>query len=75
MFCGEETTFSYRDKTIGTNHVLPTMRTLLGQIRKAVTYQHATKEASLEIAKVCERDCNYENMLAHGISCKVRVDK
>jgi len=25
MFCGEETTVSYGDKTIGTNHVLPTM--------------------------------------------------
>ena len=26
MFCGEETTVAYGDKTIGTNHVLPTMR-------------------------------------------------
>jgi hypothetical protein len=51
------------------------MRALRGQIRKDVTYQHATKEASLETAKACERACNYENMLAHGISCKVSVDK
>jgi sulfopropanediol 3-dehydrogenase len=29
----------------------------------------------LIIADVCERACNYENMLAHGISCKVRKDK
>ena len=26
MFCGEETTVAYGDKTIGTNHVLPTLR-------------------------------------------------
>ena len=82
MFCGEETTVSYGDKTIGTNHVLPTLRAArytgglsVGKFVKTVTYQYATKEASLEIAKVCERACNYENMLAHGISCRVRIKK
>ena len=82
MFCGEETTVSYGDKTIGTNHVLPTLRAArytgglsVGKFVKTVTYQYATKAASLEIAKVCERACNYENMLAHGISCRVRIEK
>jgi len=82
MFCGEETTVAYGDKTIGTNHVLPTMRAArytgglyVGKFVKTVTYQHATREASLKVAEVCERACNYENMLAHGISCRVRIDK
>lgn len=82
MFCGEETTVSYGDKTIGTNHVLPTMRAArytgglyVGKFVKTVTYQYATKAASLEIARVCERAANYENMLAHGISCRVRIEK
>lgn len=82
MFCGEETTVSYGDKTIGTNHVLPTLGAAkytgglyVGKFVKTVTYQYATKAASLEIAKVCERACNYENMLAHGISCRVRTEK
>jgi sulfopropanediol 3-dehydrogenase len=82
MFCGEETTVAYGDKTIGTNHVLPTMRAArytgglsVGKFVKTVTYQWATKAASHQIAEVCERACNYENMLAHGISCKVRVEK
>jgi sulfopropanediol 3-dehydrogenase len=82
MFCGEETTVSYGDKTIGTNHVLPTLRAArytgglsVGKFVKTQTYQYATKEASLEIARVCERACNYENMLAHGISCRVRIEK
>jgi sulfopropanediol 3-dehydrogenase len=82
MFCGEETTVSYGDKIIGTNHVLPTLRAArytgglsVGKFVKTVTYQYATKAASLEIAKVCERVCNYENMLAHGISCRVRIEK
>jgi sulfopropanediol 3-dehydrogenase len=82
VFLGEETTVAYGDKTIGTNHVLPTMRAArytgglsVGKFVKTVTYQYATKEASAKIADVCERACNYENMLAHGISCKVRKDK
>jgi sulfopropanediol 3-dehydrogenase len=81
-FLGEETTVAYGDKTIGTNHVLPTMGGArytgglsVGKFVKTVTYQYATKEASLKIGEVCERACNYENMLAHGISCKVRVEK
>ena len=82
MFCGEETTVAYGDKTIGTNHVLPTMRAArytgglsVGKFVKTVTYQYATRKASLDIARVCERACNYENMLAHGLSCRVRIDK
>lgn len=81
-FLGEETTVAYGDKTIGTNHVLPTMGASrytgglsVGKFLKTVTYQYATKEASYKIADVCERACNYENMLAHGISCKVRKEK
>ncbi len=81
-FLGEETTVAYGDKTIGTNHVLPTMKAArytgglsVGKFVKTVTYQYATKEASYKIADVCERACNYENMLAHGISCKVRKEK
>jgi sulfopropanediol 3-dehydrogenase len=82
VFLGEETTVAYGDKTIGTNHVLPTMRAArytgglsVGKFVKTVTYQYATREASYKIADVCERACNYENMLAHGISCKVRKEK
>ena len=82
MFCGEETTVAYGDKTIGTNHVLPTLRAArytgglsVGKFVKTVTYQHASRDSSRKIAEVCERACNYENMLAHGLSCRVRVEK
>ena len=82
MFCGEETTVAYGDKTIGTNHVLPTMGAArytgglsVGKFVKTVTYQYADVPGSYKIAEVCERACNYENMLGHGLSCKVRVDK
>jgi sulfopropanediol 3-dehydrogenase len=82
LFLGEETTVAYGDKSIGTNHVLPTTEAAkytgglyVGKFLKVVTYQYATREASGRIASICERACNYENMLAHGISCKVRVEK
>lgn len=82
MFCGEETTVAYGDKGIGTNHVLPTMRAArytgglsVHKFVKIVTYQHASKEGSLKIGQVCERICKYENMLAHGLSCRVRIEK
>jgi sulfopropanediol 3-dehydrogenase len=82
LFLGEETTVAYGDKSIGTNHVLPTMEAAkytgglyVGKFLKVVTYQYATREASGNLAAICERACNYENMLAHGISCKVRVEK
>ena len=82
LFLGEETTVAYGDKSIGTNHVLPTMEAAkytgglyVGKFLKVVTYQYASREASGKLAAICERACNYENMLAHGISCKVRVEK
>lgn len=82
LFLGEETTVAYGDKTIGTNHVLPTMRAArytgglsVGKFLKTVTYQYATRGGSYRIADVCERACKYENMEAHGISCKVRKEK
>ncbi len=82
LFLGEETTVAYGDKTIGTNHVLPTMRSArytgglyVGKFVKTVTYQYANREGSAKIADVCERACNYENMLAHGITCKMRKEK
>lgn len=82
IFLGEETTVAYGDKIIGTNHVLPTMKAArytgglsVGKFVKTVTYQYATKESSVKIGEICERSCNYENMVAHGISCKVRTEK
>jgi sulfopropanediol 3-dehydrogenase len=82
LFLGEETTVAYGDKTIGTNHVLPTERAArytgglsVGTFLKTVTYQYVNKKASVDIAEVCERACSYENMYGHGASCRVRIEK
>jgi sulfopropanediol 3-dehydrogenase len=82
LFIGEETTVAYGDKTIGTNHILPTSRSArytggvwVGKFLKTCTYQRMTAQASREIAEVTERQCNLENMLAHGITARVRIER
>ena len=82
LFIGEETTVAYGDKTIGTNHILPTSRAArytgglwVGKFLKTCTYQRMTPAASVEIAKVTDRQCVLENMLAHAITARVRIDR
>ena len=82
LFIGEETTVAYGDKCIGTNHILPTSRAArytggvwAGKFLKTVTYQRMTQAASIQIGEVTERQSKVENMLAHALSAKMRVDK
>jgi sulfopropanediol 3-dehydrogenase len=82
LFIGEETTVAYGDKSIGTNHILPTARTArytggvwVGKFLKTVTYQRMTPAASVEIGEVCMRQCERERMFAHAITARVRVDR
>jgi sulfopropanediol 3-dehydrogenase len=82
LFIGEETTVAYGDKCIGTNHILPTARAArytgglwVGKFLKTVTYQRMTPAASKAIGEVTERQCRVENMLAHGITARVRVER
>jgi sulfopropanediol 3-dehydrogenase len=82
LFIGEETTVAYGDKCIGTNHILPTGRAArytgglwVGKFLKTCTYQRMTPAASREIGEVTERQCIVENMLAHGITARVRVER
>lgn len=82
LFIGEETTVAYGDKSIGTNHILPTSRAArytggvwVGKFLKTCTYQRMTPAASREVGAVTERQCKVERMLAHAITARVRVDR
>lgn len=82
LFIGEETTVAYGDKSIGTNHILPTSRAArytggvwVGKFLKTVTYQRMTQEASIEVGQVTSRQCKIERMLAHAITADVRVER
>lgn len=82
LFVGEETTVAYGDKSIGTNHILPTSRAArytggvwVGKFLKTCTYQQMTPEASREVGAVTERQCEAERMLAHAITARVRIER
>jgi len=80
LFLGEETNVAYGDKVIGTNHTLPTQTAgrytgglWVGKFIKTHTYQHITKEASVEIGDYCSRLCGYENFAGHKEQADVRL--
>jgi sulfopropanediol 3-dehydrogenase len=82
LFIGEETTVAYGDKSIGTNHILPTSRAArytggvwVGKFLKTCTWQRMTSAASREVGLVTERQCVRENMLAHALTAQVRVER
>jgi sulfopropanediol 3-dehydrogenase len=82
LFIGEETTVAYGDKSIGTNHILPTSRSArytgglwVGKFLKTVTYQRMTPAASRLIGEVTDRQCQAERMLAHALTAQVRVQR
>ncbi|MBI5769213.1 MAG: histidinol dehydrogenase [Verrucomicrobia bacterium] len=82
LFIGEETTVAYGDKSIGTNHILPTSRSArytggvwVGKFLKTVTYQRMTPAASVAVGEVTARQCDVERMLAHAITARVRVQR
>jgi sulfopropanediol 3-dehydrogenase len=82
LFIGEETTVAYGDKSIGTNHILPTSRAArytggvwVGKFLKTCTYQRMTSAASRAIGEVTARQCHIERMIAHAITAETRVER
>ena len=82
LFLGEATTVAYGDKTIGTNHILPTGGAArytgglwVGKFLKTVTFQECDEPASALIGEICARQCRIENFEGHARSCDVRVTK
>ena len=82
LFIGEETTVAYGDKSIGTNHILPTSRAArytggvwVGMFLKTVTYQRMTRQASVIVGEVTQRQCEAEKMIAHGLTARYRIHK
>jgi sulfopropanediol 3-dehydrogenase len=83
LFLGEGTTVAYGDKTIGTNHILPTAGAArysgglwVGKFLKTITHQEVrSPESGLIIGETCARQCRVEGFEAHARSCDVRVRK
>jgi len=82
LFIGEETTVAYGDKSIGTNHILPTGRAArytgglwVGKFLKTCTYQRMTAEASRRVGEITARQCDVEHMPGHALTARVRVER
>jgi sulfopropanediol 3-dehydrogenase len=80
LFLGPETNVAYGDKTIGTNHILPTRGAArytgglwVGKFMKTVTYQECTADASVVIGEYCSRLCAIEHFWGHKEQADLRV--
>ena len=81
LFIGEETTVSYGDKAVGTNHVLPTMGAArytgglwVGKFLKTVTTQRLSRSGSVHIAGSVSRISNAELMYGHALAADLRTE-
>jgi sulfopropanediol 3-dehydrogenase len=83
LFLGEGTTVAYGDKTIGTNHILPTAGAArysgglwVGKFLKTITHQEVrSPESAALIGETCARQCRVEGFEGHARTCDVRVAK
>ncbi len=83
LFLGEGTCVPYGDKTIGTNHVLPTRGNArhsgglwVGKFLRTVTYQEVTdRQASSRLAEVTGRAARVEHFEGHARSADARLAK
>ncbi len=82
LFIGEETTVAYGDKSIGTNHILPTSRAAryagglwVGLFLKTLTYQRITPAASRALAQVTARQLDAERLPGHARSARRRFER
>lgn len=82
LFVGEETTVAYGDKVSGPNHILPTGRAArfsgglsVAHYLKTVTFQHANRAASVDMARYCEAVAQAEGMVSHARTAAVRRDR
>lgn len=73
---------TYGDKTIGTNHILPTAGAAhftgglwVGKFQRTVTHQRCTEEAAALIGEVCARQCRAESFEGHARPADLRVER
>ncbi|KXA96003.1 histidinol dehydrogenase [candidate division MSBL1 archaeon SCGC-AAA259J03] len=79
LFLGEHSPVVFGDKSVGSNHVLPTGRTArftggiwAGTYLKALSHQELTDKGAREIAHWAEKICELEGTHAHKLSAKAR---
>ena len=81
LFLGEHSTVTFSDKSVGTNHVLPTRRASrytgglwVGKFLKTVTYQKLDAIGAKATAPVSAAIADAEMMLGHALTARLRLD-
>ncbi|GAB3928330.1 histidinol dehydrogenase [Kribbella albertanoniae] len=81
LFIGPEATVAFSDKSIGTNHVLPTGRAArytgglwVGKFLKTVTYQRLTPAGARTIAPSTAAIADAELMYGHALTARLRLN-
>ena len=80
IFLGAHATVAFSDKSIGTNHVLPTRRAArytgglwVGKFLKTLTYQRLTADGSEGIAPSTAAIADAELMFGHALTARIRL--
>ncbi|MCH7661684.1 MAG: histidinol dehydrogenase [Euryarchaeota archaeon] len=80
LFIGEHSPVVFGDKTVGTNHSLPTQEVArysggiwVGTYLKVLTHQEATAEGAANVAPWAARICELEGTHAHQLSAEARI--
>lgn len=79
LFLGEHSPVVFGDKTVGTNHILPTREVAryrggiwVGDYLKTLTHQEATAEGAARVAPWAAQICEIEGTQAHRLSAEAR---
>jgi histidinol dehydrogenase/sulfopropanediol 3-dehydrogenase len=80
LFLGEHSPVVFGDKTVGTNHTLPTQEVgryrggiWVGTYLKVLTHQQATADGADRVAPWAARICELEGTYAHRLSAEARI--
>jgi sulfopropanediol 3-dehydrogenase len=81
LFLGTHSTVAFSDKSIGTNHVLPTRGAArytgglwVGKFLKTLTYQNVDARGSKAVAPVTAAISDAELMFGHALTARLRLD-
>ena len=81
LFLGPHSTVAFSDKSIGTNHVLPTRGAArytgglwVGKFLKTLTYQRLTSEGSEGVAPSTAAIADAELMYGHALTARLRFE-
>jgi sulfopropanediol 3-dehydrogenase len=82
LFLGAHSTVAFSDKSIGTNHVLPTRGAArytgglwVGKFLKTLTYQKVTNIGSETIAPSTAAIADAELMFGHALTARIRLTR